>query len=186
MPNDSQTSLNITFESLNISLLIIDHLSWTTLAALSNAHPMFRSSAHSYIQRRVQYFVRQFLSGPTTTPPSIDTWTTTILNTRRFFKLLEDGNGCIVGGVTRAIMADPNFRRIYERHPPRDMDILFPSQPDRNADHFVRFLKGTGGYIQSMNSGIQYPHHWTASSYIKLYNNVSGVYLCILLCLIIY
>jgi len=156
----STCPLTETFGTLDLALLLFNYLSWSTLVALSNTNRRFRCTTHYYMQGQAIYFLTPFL---------LDREKKVVI--RRFFLLLEEVNGCVVGAIPRCIMADPCNRQLCQRHPPNQLDILLPKA---SSEHLERFLKGTAGYTSSVKWSPMFPYHQTTSQYIRLYNTVSA------------
>ena len=81
-----------------------------------------------------------------------------------FLERVERSKGCIVGGVPRCIMANPNQREVHRLNPPSIMDVVVPADPDAGellGRELPTFLTSICGYIVGCRDIARPPHHHT-------------------------
>ena len=161
-------SLPAIFGSSDITPLIFQYVSWTTLINLSNSNSLFRMPVHWFLHSIVAFFVGQFF------PLDDDD---SAKDVARFFELLHLSGAVIWGGVARCIMADPCANQVFQSNPPRAMDIVIPANPDVKGARMQRFLKGVG-YDPIWTDGMVafYPVHGTLERTHKMIHKVRSFF----------
>jgi len=149
------------FNILEVGLEILEYASWTTFVALCNTSKSLGRYAQPYVSRRVKIFLGGLVG---------------VGEVSNLLAAIKASNGCIIGGVPRCIMADPDQLHIYQQDPPKVVDIVVPNANELTENSIVDLLNllvNRCGYTSAFVGGPDSPHCYTTSLLYVFLNKVS-------------